>query len=209
MEGIEGFISGFPDSYKEILPTANIEQRVATLADVGELSKDTGYFFLHGMHTVEQVFDNALNASKDHPPSLAQRVKIVVALQPTISVHTRPEDFHAKSNEDVMVRKKGLGAGVILNGGEVVAAYPFDAGTVAKGIKERIFPKRPYGLNFTELDLTRFPEDVRGKLKDIVRAGKDMSSWNEFIVANPEVAGIYIHDFELEILKKKESWKGF
>ena len=104
-----------------------------------------------------------------------EKLKIILAFEPTISTSTiSPEQQATWRN-----------MGVILSGGRVEAASSGDAGTQAKGLKNREVRKS----NPEIYDPTGQRRSIETQLQN---ATSKRGAYNEIVVGNPEVAGFFI-----------------
>ena len=107
--------------------------------------------------------------------SWQEKLKILLAFEPTISTSTiSPEQQATWRN-----------MGVLLSGGRVEVASPQDAGTKAKGLKEREVRQGHFSTT-----------DINGQKKTIEKQLQDATShrggYNEVVVGNPEIAGFFV-----------------
>lgn len=81
--------------------------------------------------------------------------------------------------------------GAVITGGQILDAFPFDAGTLKGQHGKRIIPNRAmFGLKDLNL-LQKLDEAFSG----------DPGRRNEIVVANPKIGGLYLKQSELELIK--------
>lgn len=133
--------------------------------DVVNITKEYEAIFVHGIHPYAIPKENSLlNEWVDWK----MKLKILLTLYPTISTST----IRAGEGSTSLWARMG----VIVSGGSVENANMQDAGTRAQGLKKRI------GWS----DKKNIAERVRFAILS------KPQRYNEFIVANPEIAGFYI-----------------
>lgn len=134
--------------------------------DVSEVMKDKNAFFVHMIQVTDQfdvsVTNKSINTNK---LSASQKLDLVYGLSPTLSASTiRPHKNDETFNG---------GFGVIFSHGEIAHAHQGDAATRA--------------VSLTERDVLT---GVKKEKQDVDNAiEKETSSYNEFVLKNPEVAG--------------------
>jgi len=115
--------------------------------------------------------------------SWEDKVKIILSLEPALATSTIKKG--ASGNEFWT----GKGAGVILNRGLIREAHNYDAGSEARGLKERISGKNFSDLNnFKSLNAA---EEIRSAIERKLR-------YNELLVEEPKIAGIFLNLMEEE-----------
>lgn len=140
---------------------------------VMEQAKKHNVFFVSDIVTAEwkpSANNRALNTKE---LDFEDQLDIILGLEPTLSVSTLAPD--SKN------RTFGNGAmGVLLSGGHIVGGETNDAGTVAMGLRSRYIDKR-----------SRTVEAIDKAIGGRYGGKTENSSYNELVVEQPEVAGIY------------------
>ncbi len=136
--------------------------------EVSNVAGSYDVFIVHGIHPNFVPGDNSLlNRNVDWKTKL----KIVLALEPTLSAST--------ISEGDSFRNMWARMGVVLNGGLIEKAMPLDSGTKAESLRKRTIGK------------LKMPDKVSEQIKEAIGLrGKE--SYNELVVQNPQVAGLYI-----------------
>ncbi len=171
--------------YKEQENLQTIFGKEEAKRSVENLSKENDCVFTHGIPWGEligsgNVHENnsTANTGKMSPDD---RIKLLMGLQPTISVSVLKEG----------TRKEGMYPfGVILGGGRVLSAYDDDAGTVAETLYYR---KSKYDHD-EKTKITSIQSDIEKNIaKSIASPTSTFHSYNEFIVEEPKIAGFYVN----------------
>ena len=141
---------------------------------VMDQAKKHGVFFVSDIVTADWKPSANNQAINTKELDFEDQLNIMLGLEPTISVSTLSPD--SKN------RTFGNGAmGVLLSGGRIVGGEETDAGTVATGLRSRYIDKRH-----------RTVEAIDKAIERPWGGGKeDSTSYNELVVEQPEVAGIY------------------
>lgn len=136
------------------------------IRDVSNIMSNHNVVFLHSIKSDFIPGENSL-LQKDTP--WQKKLDIALAMSPVLSTSTiREGDGRAKM----------WGAmGVILKGGSVQRAFSGDAGTIAKGTKER-----------TILQQQTMP--IGDEIEQVLNTSSE--GYNEFVVEDPQVAGYYV-----------------
>lgn len=139
--------------------------------DVSKLAEEHGVFFCHDIVDAEWKPSANNNAINTKELDFNNQLDILHGLDPTISVST----LHEGSKQ----RTFGKGSwGVFLSGGRVLGGEKSDAGSVAYGLRDRRFCS------------TR--SMTTESIEDAICGREDSSSYNELVVENPEIAGVYV-----------------
>lgn len=151
---------------EKVIATPETGLEIPNHLDVAELMKDKNAFFVHMIQVTDQfdvsVTNKSINTNK---LSVSQKLDLVYGLSPTLSAstirpHTNDETFNG-------------GFGVIFSHGEIAHAHQGDAATRA--------------VSLTERDVLT---GVKKEKQDVDNAiEKETTSYNEFVLKNPEVAG--------------------
>ncbi len=156
--------------------------------DIKNLIAEHKVFFVHDIVDAEWKPSANNRAVDTRKLDFNDQLDILHGLDPTISVST----LHEGSKQETF---GGGSWGVFLSGGRVLGGEQSDAATVAYGLKDR-------RLCSSESAKTESIE------KAISRNGKSMeaSSYNELIIENPEIAGVYVKwdDSMPELVKNQE-----
>ncbi len=153
--------------------------------DVESLSKKEGFMFLHGVSTKNKGMKNTSmnNPSLDSQGmGTEEKLSLLMGLEPTISASIIKE-----GQED---SKSFYTFGVILGGGKVLSAYKEDAGTLAESMYSR---RSKYDNQTTESSIQ---PDIENNLDEAMDSSTKKSwkgDYNEAVVENPQVAGLYIN----------------
>lgn len=148
--------------------------------DVSSLVKKHGVFFCHDIVDADwkpSANNKAIDTTK---LDFNDQLDILHGLDPTISVST----LHKGSKQ----RTFGKGSwGVFLSGGRVLGGEESDAGTVARGLRDRKFWN-------SESETTESIENAitRKNFEKYEGNHLESSSYNELVVENPEIAGVYV-----------------
>lgn len=164
LEAAKDILSGFYKGQEEKLSQFMKEQQ--EIRDVSNISKKNQSVFIHGIHPTFVPDQNSLlNRNVDWQTKL----DVFLAFNPTISTSTikrgdAPNRMWARQ-------------GVIIKDGFVLSASSDDAGSVAANIEDR--SGWSYSRKMTDDDVHRA---IYGR----------GNRYNEFIVANPKIAGFFI-----------------
>ena len=155
--------------------------------DVREISQEKDVMFVHGI-TPEGVPDD--NSLLDKNVSWKDKLKILAAFEPTVSTST----IKAGDSPDRMWSPMGF----VLKGGRVESAFAGDAGTIAKGIKDR--DVRSGRGSLAEMK----PDEAAERVGDTIRnrPNTGLQRYNELAVSNPNIAGFYLN---LDV--KNQTWE--
>lgn len=138
--------------------------------EVGEIARQYKALVLHGIRASFQPGENSLLRKR---VGWRTKLDIALVLQPTLSTSTVFVGDEASENRFCSR------AGIVLSGGEVVAASSRDGGTQAKGLKRRTIPR---GMDDFQIDQVMRAE----------RTGVGQRrGYNELAVENPETAYLY------------------
>lgn len=133
--------------------------------DVKNVCVDNNCFMVHAIHPTYTPGNNSLLKKGS---TWQEKLQIMLALEPTISASTVHKGDNG--NDNLWARM-----GVVLSGGRVASACRRDAATVATDVQTRE----------KAADWTQIEDLVQGAIKDRT------SSYNEFVVERPEVAGFF------------------
>jgi hypothetical protein len=161
--------------------------------NVSKLASKHGVFFIHDI--VDASWKPSANnrAIDTQKLDFNDQLDILHGLEPTISVST----LHEGSKQ----RTFGKGSwGVLLSGGRVLGGAPGDAGTVAVGLKDRRFHSKE-SATVRSIDNAILRKSNWSNEEVSVR---EDTSYNELVVENPEIAGVYVKwDNEMPKLTEK------
>lgn len=170
----------------------------AAARNVHEQALRHNCFFVHAIVEEDgKPSDN--NATIDtKSASFNDQVAIINGVGPTLSAST--VGFGTK-HLTFNTTQGGLGSGVFLSAGRILAAAPADIGSRAVGLYER--------------DLLPVGSEKKEAIEEAIatRASGDPDRYNELIIAEPEIAGVYfrfdnlIEDTEWELLNASTSKK--
>jgi hypothetical protein len=135
--------------------------------DITNVAEKYNVNFIHAIHP---NFIPGRNSPLQENVDWKTKLKIVIALEPSISVSTIEEgdDWH----------KMWARMGFILNGGHINSARSGDQATIPTGLKSR-HGQQPFGYK-------TIVEDIEHSITEKNRG------YNEFAVDNPKIAGFYI-----------------
>src|SRR3989344_786095 len=155
--------------------------------DVKEISQERDVVFVHGI-TPEGVPDD--NSLLDKNVSWKDKLKILAAFEHTVSTST----IKAGDSPDRMWSPMGF----VFKGGRVESAFAGDAGTIAKGIKDRDVRSGRGSL----ADMK--PQEAAERIGDTIRNRRNtgLQRYNELAVSNPNIAGFYLN---LDV--KNQTWE--
>ncbi len=140
------------------------------------ISEAHDVLFVHGLLHMRGPVENS--ALKDESIDFETKLKILLGLDPTVSVSSiRSGDTR---------HNIWTGAGVLLKNGVVRKAFPTDAGTQVKNLRERSVNTYDPRIEFAE------KKDIYGQIDDAINL-RSPKEYNEFILENPEVAGLYVY----------------
>lgn len=168
LENARQRLADFYDSQQAQVPEyLSLDKDDQLAAQIPEIIKEHGVTFIHGL----RLSNDNLRVNSVLRPNLPWDVKLktLVGLAPLASCSAIRPGF---DKDDFWTA-----LGVVLSDGEVKAATPKDMGTKAEGAKERQFMKR---------------SQPGGLAADIAGALQNQDSYNEFIIDNPEVCGLFI-----------------
>jgi hypothetical protein len=159
------------DAFYGIQEAAWIEYQEAEKArDIKNIAGQYDVFFVHGLKDKMAPDTNSLLSQS---ATVEDKLKILLAFEPTISTSTISA---GDSNRNMWSR-----VGVLLAGGRVLEAMEGDAGTVARGLKQR--------ENHQSTPDTEIAARIKSSIEKRAAWG---TSYNELVVESPAVAGIYI-----------------
>lgn len=177
------------DNAQEMMKTFYVDQKSVMEAyetereikDVGHIAEKYDAIFVHAIHPNFTPGENSL--IKEGTP-WATKLKILLAFEPTISTSTVQAGDNATN---IWAR-----VGVVLGGGEVQSAHEGDAGTRAEGLTKR---ENMYQKQASEQ-----------AIEDAVTRSTSRTGYNELVVANPSIAGLFICvDNPKDTLHKQDS----
>ena len=148
--------------------------------DIIKLAGKHGVFFVHDIVDAEwkPSANNRVIDTKNL--DFNNQLDILHGLDPTISIST----LHKGSKQ----RTFGKGSwGVFLSGGKVLGGDKSDAGTVAHGLRDREF----YSKSNTTTEAIE-NAILRKSFSDENENAMESTNYNELIVENPEIAGVYV-----------------
>ncbi len=166
---ITDFYRGHMSQFKEHeqIQLALLEQERAD-SQVEKIAIEQSTVFIH---SIQPNLVPGKNSLLKENVDWATKLKILLAFNPTLSTSSlQPGDG---------LSNMWASSGIIVGRGTVLDATPRDAQTVAKGFGERA---------------TRFGADKRPLQEKVDSALRERSPnfYNEFVIARPEIAGIYI-----------------
>jgi len=154
--------------------------------NVANLAKEHGAFFVHDFITSDNRPSNVNHVVETDKLSMDEQVDIMVGLAPSISASTiHPETRERMFNDEFS--KRGSGFGCFISGGRVQAGRPLDMGSVAVSLRERVAYR-------DDVHSTKNISDAISKTFDDAEGPRyrdENTSYNEFIIQNPEIAGVY------------------
>ncbi|MEI7426106.1 MAG: hypothetical protein WCK16_04260 [Candidatus Moraniibacteriota bacterium] len=173
--------------------------------DVKKISQDKGIIFLHGLplEGLRAMNNTSMNnpGVKTTEISEEEKLKVLLGLEPTISSSAVRKD-EALDRINTMYP-----FGVILKGGQILAAHNKDSSTLAQHIynrktkdvvvNDKMFENSSIQSNISEnIDVAMSERKHNYNYKEA-----DKVDYNEIIVENPQVAGFYLNvDFTDESL---------
>lgn len=142
---------------------------------VSNLTAKHGVFFVHDIVVADWKPSENNRAIDTQKLGLLDQLDIVQGLGPTISVSTLEKDTKQKTF--------GEGAwGVFLSGGRVLGGEPTDAGTIAHGLRDRRLTGGESNKTVEGIERAIHGDEWHDR----------KSGYNELVVENPEVAGVYV-----------------
>jgi len=145
----------------------NKYQEELNIRDIKNIVSDYNVNFIHGIHP---NFIPSGNSPLQDWVDWKTKLKILLALEPTISTSTIKQ---GDSWEKMFARM-----GVILNSGLVQAASPDDMGSRATTLKQRrVIPSS---------------ETMKDQIKRAITDTHPEGGYNELVVENPKVSGLYV-----------------
>jgi hypothetical protein len=149
--------------------------------DVTKLASKHGVFFVHDIVDADwkpSANNRAINTQK---LDFNDQLDILQGFDPTIAVST----LHKDSKQETFGRGSW---GVFLSGGRVLGGEPRDVGSVAFGLRDRRISKEHRTTQAIDDAISR-----ESLSKYMGNPKKDAGfGYNELIVENPEIAGVYI-----------------
>lgn len=154
--------------------------------------------FLHGLPTGVDKGNTTIYNQNVNTESMgvADRAKLIIGLEPTISVSTKHVGEEGVEREQAVLGGKVpvfMQVGLILNGGNILSAYAQDAGTVAETITSR-FSKDDKNLRSAVQE--DFPLHLDKAIEHRIESGEEdvrQRGWNELVVQRPSVAGSFAY----------------
>ncbi len=176
-------------SQKEIIESEKKERSVA------EISKDKNVLFCHaipmGMLPVGDVSFSQNNKLVDtHKMGPEEKIKMILGIEPTISVSTIDKQHQVLAGD----------FGIILKEGNILAGYNKDAG-VALG--SNIYDRKSKYDN--SLDISTIQKNIVSNVDSSINL-KDKDGWNELVVENPKVAGLF---YQINVNKSGNTFAAF
>ncbi|GEM_PF-1733148 len=141
--------------------------------DVSKLAKEHGVFFVHNIVVADwkpRVNNRAIDTKS---LNFNDQLDIIRGLDPTLAVSTLSPDSKNKTFGRAS-------RGILFSGGRIIGGDESDAGTVANGLKDRNIAEHHKS---TEAISEAIERPSKGK--------KDSESYNELVMENPEIAGVY------------------
>lgn len=172
------------------------EQEKDKKRNVAEVAKQKRVLFLHALPSNGEEANTAMNNPNvvTSAMGILERAKMLIGLEPTISVSTKQLSTNGVEQEKAVIQKTGghpvlYRAGLILNGGNIMSAYGGDAGTLAEGTKRR-FSKYDSSLRSTIQE--DFSHNLDTALEHrIEKYGPTNSGINELVIKKPSVSGSF------------------
>lgn len=197
LEEIKNASSNFYSKIKQEKINLDLDSK---FRDITTISLKNEALFCHAL-PIEREYDNSFSQNNalvnTRKIEAEEKIKMIIGIEPTISVSS------INNTSQKLVRKFG----VILKGGKILSAYAGDAGTlIEENINNR---KSKYDSDLKHSNLqSGIEEKINKALLHINTRTEDNNGsissmdqgWNEIIVENPQLAGIYCQD--VEILKK-------
>ena len=146
-------------------------QEAEQTRDVTNVMKEKDVYVVHG---IQDFFAPDTNSLLRYGETIETKLMVLLAFDPTLSTSTIKK---GDTNRNMWSR-----VGVLLNGGRVLSAHGRDAATVATGLKSRTSGFSPD---------RNIKEDIERAIKR-ERFGVGGFGYNELVVENPRVAGLYI-----------------
>lgn len=148
--------------------------------NVAKLAEKHGVFFVHDMVDIDWNSNSNDKAIDTSGLDFNDQLDILQGLEPTISASTLCKGRTQKTSE------KGSW-GVFLSGGRVLGGKESDATTIASGLKDRRFCS-------SDSMTTESIENaiLRKEFKKYNNSNLTGDSYNELVVENPEIAGVYV-----------------
>lgn len=166
------------------------EQEKASERDVATVSNEKGVLFLHALSLDGYV---STNTSENNPiidtekMTSLDKVRIVLGVEPAISVSTR--NIIGENKVETMYPM-----GLIIGAGTVLSAYGGDAGTYADNPSVRRSQDDDRLKSAVQED---FSQNMKGALERELSMSSSgavgsATAWNELVVENPMVSGVFI-----------------
>jgi hypothetical protein len=147
---------------------------------VANISEEHGVMFVHGFSVQDVGKGSALGFSSDvlkGRPEGYDAGRVVVGLRPAVSCSTVARDGSGGQTFYTF--------GVVVGRGRVLAAYGEDAGTEANAAGGRFAPRDGDRRGLVQLDPGK-------KIAEAVAAPRAASDYNELVVEEPTVTGIFL-----------------
>lgn len=156
--------------------------------DVTSISKEKRVLFLHALpldgYGMGNTSENNPNIDTEKMTSV-DKTRIVLGIEPTISVSTINISGENSGNKFQTMYPMGL----IIGEGTVLSAYGGDAGTYS----DNPFVRRSkYDRRLKSAVQENFTENMERAMKGEAGEGTMQMGWNEVVVENPKVSGIFL-----------------
>ena len=161
---LDSFYSGQSEQWKEYMEDEKAR-------DVQNICREYGCFMVHA---ISPDFTPGNNSLLYKGTSWKDKLKVLLALEPTISASTiQPGD-----NDQNLWSRMGL----IVSKGKVTYAENRDAGTQALNIKERADNSKLLGFQ---------PDNARDMISGAI-SGRQKNAYNEMVIRDPKIAGFFV-----------------
>lgn len=161
--------------------------------DVGKISREKGLFVIHGL-PLEKFFMNNTEVNNQtfeaRDMSLEDKIKLMMSFEPTISASA------VRADQPLDSSKAMYPFGVILNGGQVLAAHNEDALTLATGLYSRK-TKRNLPEEF------RMGSTIQKNITENLDKAMNNSTYNELVIEDPQIAGFFVNLDDSKVVQQQ------
>ncbi len=168
------------DFYGEMANQKNIIESEKKERSVTEISKDKNVLFCHAIPMAmlpsgDVSFSQNNKLVDTHKIGPEEKLKMILGIEPTISVSTFSKENGRLAGD----------FGIILKGGDILAGYNKDAGS---SLGSNIYDRKSKYDN--SLNTSTIQNNIVSNIEHSINS-KEKDGWNELVVENPKVAGLF------------------
>lgn len=153
--------------------------------DIRKNTVEHNVLFLHGIPFEGPMADTFMNnplmyTKGEEGMSPEDKSMFLAGIEPTISVSSKIIDEN--NPEKIPVHELMYTTGLIIGDGKIMSASGTDAGTLAEN----------FDIRSSKDALSSIQPDIAKNIKKAINGNTVDRGWNEFVVQNPKISGIYI-----------------